>query len=837
MDSLLIYLLKVSAATTLLYLCYLLFFSRDTFYLRNRILLIMILLLPAVFPAFKIPVALNISAPEVQQLQTTNAFLPDGMAGVTSMSVENSFDYSGLIVLIYYILTGLFLSRVIISLVRTFCIIKKGKVKVSQFPKVVVSDDNVPPFSFFPFAVIPAEVYDSENYADILDHEFAHIRQGHTFDLLLIELIISIQWFNPVIWFMKRSVILNHEYLADNVSLKDKGIKEYQYRLLNFQSGLKHISLAHNFDSLIKNRIIMINKKPSGKIAVLKNLLLLPLAIFVAYAFATPEYHYIPKVPDTVTIAAENEIIQKEVRGTVLTEAGTPIEKACAMNTGTPGNSSMVFTGIDGRFSISNIPSDASLIFSCIGFKSQTIKADFADEMIVKLIKNPDYTGIRIPGSLQNALIVIDGVISDKPQADVLRDINVVQIENMSVIPGNAGQRKYGEQGKNGVIEISTKKKTTGSGIKVPYIRQTADDYPTFQGNPYGSFKDWLRGKINYPSEAIAKGISGHITADYTVESDGSIKKVTLSGKPDPLLGDLVLKAIKASPKWEPAKNQKARDPFTSTVSLFFELPGKISEDDVYETAEIMPKYTWGEAALSDFIKRNTRYPEAAAAEKIEGRVFVRFIVNKNGDAEEPVILKGVHPLLDAEALRVIGRIREFDPGYQGGNPVKVYHILPVNFSLSEPGPLFSSASEHKILKFLMSNTAYPSGAKIASDTGRIYVVVKLDKGGIIKECNAFTEKTGIKAPFLPEMVIAGYKPAPGQNINNTVNTEVNELQLLKSECIRVTSRLGEIDIPEWKDKNMEFTLCYKFVLINAREASKPLFDTGTRVVDLVKLK
>ena len=126
----------------------------------------------------------------------------------------------------------------------------------------MISDNHVPPFSFFPYAVIPAEDYKSGNYKDLLDHEFAHLRQGHTFDLLLSEFFIAFQWFNPIVWLIKRSVILNHEYLADYITLRSsRNVKDYQYRLLNFQSGLKNISLAHSFNSLIKNRIIMINKK------------------------------------------------------------------------------------------------------------------------------------------------------------------------------------------------------------------------------------------------------------------------------------------------------------------------------------------------------------------------------------------------------------------------------------------------------------------------------------------------------------------------------------------------------------------------------------------------
>ena len=84
------------------------------------------------------------------------------------------------------------------------------------------------------------------------------------------------------------------------------------------------------------------------------------------------------------------------------------------------------------------------------------------------------------------------------------------------------------------------------------------------------------------------------------------------------------------------------------------------------------------------------------------------------------------------------------------------------NFSLPVPEPLFSKTSKTAMLKFLAMNTVYPQEAKDSSDTGKIFVVVKMEKGGIIKECKAFTEKSEIRVPVLPEVVIVGYKSSTG---------------------------------------------------------------------------
>src|SRR5450759_3816857 len=227
MDNLLLYLLKVSAGTTLLYLCYLLLFRKDTFYRRNRIFLILTLLLPIIFPALKIPVLSNAVTPAMPVIAMENLIFPESPYESTISGTISTFDYNNLILWIYITITGLLLLRIVVSLISTYRIIKKGSVKNDQFPKVIVLENQLPPFSFFPYAVIPVEEYINGNYIDLLDHAFAHIKQGHTFHILLSELFIAFQWFNPFVWFIKRSIILNHEYLADHVSVNNKSLQKH----------------------------------------------------------------------------------------------------------------------------------------------------------------------------------------------------------------------------------------------------------------------------------------------------------------------------------------------------------------------------------------------------------------------------------------------------------------------------------------------------------------------------------------------------------------------------------------------------------------------------------
>jgi hypothetical protein len=126
--------------------------------------------------------------------------------------------------------------------------------------------------------------------------------------------------------------------------------------------------------------------------------------------------------------------------------------------------------------------------------------------------------------------------------------------------------------------------------------------------------------------------------------------------------------------------------------------------------------------------------------------------------------------------------------------------------------PLFSKTSESEILLFLAKNTGYPQEAKTASDTGTVFVVVKMNKGGIVKECKVFTEKKGINVPILPEIIIVAYKPSAGQGVKNE-KPGANEHLALKTECLRMANKLAEVKLPEWKDKDMEFAIPIKFML------------------------
>ena len=103
-----------------------------------------------------------------------------------------------------------------------------------------------------------------------------------------------------------------------------------------------------------------------------------------------------------------------------------------------------------------------------------------------------------------------------------------------------------------------------------------------------------------------------------------------------------------------------------------------------FSYVEQMPQFPGGEAALNAFLNNNIKYPQVASENGIKGRVTIRFVVERDGSVTDVTVYRGVHPALDKEALRVVGLIPKWIPGKQNGEPVRVYHIAPINFILNQ---------------------------------------------------------------------------------------------------------------------------------------------------------
>jgi periplasmic protein TonB len=112
------------------------------------------------------------------------------------------------------------------------------------------------------------------------------------------------------------------------------------------------------------------------------------------------------------------------------------------------------------------------------------------------------------------------------------------------------------------------------------------------------------------------------------------------------------------------------------------EVQENVDEAEPFVVVEEMPMFPGGEVELLKYIMEHTQYPEVAKENNIQGKVIVRFCVTSKGGVDKVEILKSVDPELDKEAIRVVKTLPAFKPGKQGGKPVPVWYMVPINFTL-----------------------------------------------------------------------------------------------------------------------------------------------------------
>lgn len=283
MNAFFIYIIQTALCLGALYLIYWFFLRKDTFFAANRFYLISSIFLSFIIPLFKVP--LFFEDPQLTYVVVLEAVT------VTAQNVEtgiaNNLNFYQSAFIVYLTGTVIFLIRFVFQLLQLFFMIRKFGVKRSDGLKIVELESKYSPFSYFNYVFLNDACLKDQNLKEILAHEKIHMVQHHSFDLVLLEFLTIIQWFNPFIWLYKNSIKGIHEYLADE-GLLASGINKssYQHLLLNHTIGLQINNLTNNFNqSLIKNRFIMMTKK-SKKLARLKFLLVMPITAILITSFA-----------------------------------------------------------------------------------------------------------------------------------------------------------------------------------------------------------------------------------------------------------------------------------------------------------------------------------------------------------------------------------------------------------------------------------------------------------------------------------------------------------------------------------------------------------------------
>ena len=194
------------------------------------------------------------------------------------------------------------------------------------------------------------------------------------------------------------------------------------------------------------------------------------------------------------------------------------------------------------------------------------------------------------------------------------------------------------------------------------------------------------------------KFISGKVFVQVVIGKDGMVEpeNVKITSDLEPVVNEKVVSLVKGMPKWTPGMRYESKSGKVMKVlarvsmTIPIEISNRGEEEQVFFIVEHMPEFPGGELEMRKFIADNIKYPEEAKAKGLSGKVFVQFIIDKNGDVVSPKIARGIDPILDNEAIRVIQSLPKWKPGEQSERidgekvwvPKNVSFTVPVNFSL-----------------------------------------------------------------------------------------------------------------------------------------------------------
>ena len=283
MFSFVIYELKVAVIMTVFYLFYRVMLSRETLHRLNRAVLMATVLVSFVLPFCVITIHRTVEVSDtletINNQPITDTFLWPSVNADAMMIRPGSCWWKVILITIYLVGVAWILTKTIRELVSVRRVIRQGEQHLQEDGSVVVIlDKEVSPFSWMKWIVLSRQDYESGN-RHILMHEKAHIKLGHAWDVLIIDLLSSMQWFNPAMWYLRSDLRAIFEYEADDAVLRQgANIKEYQYSLIRKAVSASGYSITNSFNhSILKNRITMMSKSKSAVSRGLRAFYILPL--------------------------------------------------------------------------------------------------------------------------------------------------------------------------------------------------------------------------------------------------------------------------------------------------------------------------------------------------------------------------------------------------------------------------------------------------------------------------------------------------------------------------------------------------------------------------------
>jgi TonB family protein len=510
-----IYLIQISLCLIIFNLAYEAFFRRDTFFARNRIYLVGSLLLTFILPFLPMPELISFIRTgvtpriEVGVPVPVNDFYGNLAGKMSTGASQEGFSIFRILGTIYLAGVFIMLIQMFMQVVKIVKMMKNSESFLRGDTRIYLCEGSTSHFSFFRNIFINKAFIEgsSREYEQVLSHEIAHVEQGHSYDLLLAEIVCIIQWFNPFAWLYRKSLQEVHEFLADNRVLQSGCSRaEYQAVLVNQALGITVFSLSNNFNHIkLKKRIIMMSKMKSSNLVYWKTLIILPV-IMLALALSGS------KVSSQVS------------SGKDVTYTGTVIDNKT--NEALPGahvvvKGTTVGTTTDekGMYKITTAEGN-TLVASFVGYETNYFE--------------PKKSMMIIGMTRENIKIKETTITPESYKSTKKSDQN--QIKSSKNIPPPPPPPPPD---------------TTKSGEPIFFV---VEESAQFQGGDLNNFREYVFANVKYPDAAVKNGIQGKVIVQFVVNHLGMVEDVKVIRGVDPLLDLAALAAIKSSPEWKPGR-------------------------------------------------------------------------------------------------------------------------------------------------------------------------------------------------------------------------------------------------------------------------------------------
>lgn len=314
MEAFFIYFLKANGLLIAFYFAYYFLLRKETFFNKNRWFLLSGLLISILLPLITYTKIVWITPNPIQILEPN---FTETLPNIILAPVEEPLNWNLILMYVYFAVSGVLLLKIGIEIASFFKIIRLGFKEKGKKSIIVNHPKAENPFSFFNYIVVNRNHYNDEELDHIITHENIHVTENHSVDVLISKLFCALFWINPMVWFYRKQMLQNLEFIADNkaVTLAENKIN-YQKTLLKVVSNQHQLTITNQFyQSLIKKRIVMLNTNPSSQKKSWKYALILPVLSAFMLLFQVE------------TVAQVKESTTKETKYTVSSNYSSTVTK------------------------------------------------------------------------------------------------------------------------------------------------------------------------------------------------------------------------------------------------------------------------------------------------------------------------------------------------------------------------------------------------------------------------------------------------------------------------------------------------------------------------------